>query len=61
MSVFVDPQGIKIVHAGGIKKWQNSVHVVVVCPLSFIWPCLNKPAICWSLIENVYLLEYKKN
>ena len=30
MSVFVHAQGIKIVHAGvGVKKWQNSVHVVV--------------------------------
>ena len=36
MSVFVHAQGIKIVHAGGgggVKKWQNSVHVVVECPL----------------------------
>ena len=32
--VFVHAQGIKTVHAGGeIKKWQNSVHVVVECPL----------------------------
>jgi hypothetical protein len=30
MSVFVHAQGIKTVHAegGGVKKWQNSVHVV---------------------------------
>ena len=39
MSVFVQAQGIKIVHAvaqwgGGVKKWQNSVHVVVECPLT---------------------------
>jgi hypothetical protein len=35
MSVFVHAQGIKTVHAGGgVKKWQNSVHVVVECPLS---------------------------
>ena len=35
MSVFVHDQGIKTVHAGGgVKKWQNSVHVVVECPLS---------------------------
>ena len=36
MSVFVHAQGIKIFHAGGrggVKKWQNSVHVVVECPL----------------------------
>ena len=35
MSVFVHGQGIKTVHAGGrgVKKWQNSVHVVVECPL----------------------------
>ena len=35
MSVFVQTQGIKTVHAGGVgvKKWQNSVHVVVECPL----------------------------
>ena len=29
MSVFVHAQGIKTVHAGGVKKWQNSIHVVV--------------------------------
>ena len=30
MTVFVHAQGIKTVHAGGgVKKWQNSVHVVV--------------------------------
>jgi hypothetical protein len=34
MSVFVHAQGIKTVHAGGgVKKWQNYVHVVVECPL----------------------------
>ena len=35
MFVFVHAQGIKSVHAGGrgVKKWQNSVHVVVVGPL----------------------------
>ena len=35
MSVFVHPQGMKTVYAGGgggVKKWQNSVHVVVECP-----------------------------
>ena len=30
MSVFVHAQGIKTVDTGGgVKKWQNSVHVVV--------------------------------
>ena len=35
MSVFVHAQGIKTVHGGGggVKKWQNSVHVVDECPL----------------------------
>ena len=35
MSVFVHAQVIKTVHAGegGVKKRQNSVHVVVECPL----------------------------
>ena len=33
MSVFVHAEGIKTVHAGGVQKWQNSVHVVVECPL----------------------------
>ena len=34
MSVFVHAQGIKTIHAGGGgQKWQNSVHVVVECPL----------------------------
>ena len=31
MSVFVHAQGIKPVK-GGVKKWQNSVHVIVECP-----------------------------
>ena len=49
MSVFVHAQGIKTVHAGGCQKWQNSVHVVIECPLkavvgnqnffSFGFPC----------------------
>ena len=30
MSVFVHAQGIKTVHAGGgVKKWPNSIHIVV--------------------------------
>ena len=29
MSVFVHARGIKTVHAG-VKKWQNSVHVVML-------------------------------
>ena len=35
MSVFVHAQDIKTVHAvgSGVRKWQNSVHVVVECPL----------------------------
>ena len=35
MSVFVHDQGVKTVHAGGkgVKKWQNSVRVVIECPL----------------------------
>ena len=35
MPVFVHAQGIKTVHPGGegVKKWQNSVHVVLECPL----------------------------
>ena len=33
ISIFVHTQGIKTVYAGGGgRKWQNSVHVVVVCP-----------------------------
>ena len=35
MCVFVQAQSIKTAHAGGrggVKKWQNSVHVVVECP-----------------------------
>ena len=35
MSVFVHAQGIKTVDGGGggVKKWQNSVNVVVEWPL----------------------------
>ena len=34
MAVFVQDQGIKTVHAGGggVKKCQNSFHVVGECP-----------------------------
>ena len=32
ISVFVHAQGIKTVR-GRVKKWQNSVHVDVECPL----------------------------
>ena len=40
MFVFVHAQGIKTVHAErGVKKWQNSVHVVVECPLSTFGKC----------------------
>ena len=36
MFVFNHAQGITTVHAGreGVRKWQNSVHVVVEWPLS---------------------------
>ena len=35
MFVFVHASGIKTVHTGvGVKNWQNSVHVVVECPLT---------------------------
>ena len=39
ISVFVHAQGIKTVHAGGggVKKLQNSVHVVVECPLTVVF------------------------
>ena len=35
MSIFVNAHGINTIHAGGGggKKWQNSDHVVVECPL----------------------------
>ena len=34
MSVFVHAQGNKTVHeeGGGVRKWQNSVHIIVECP-----------------------------
>ena len=41
MSVFVHTQSMITVHAGeGVKKWHNSVHVVVDCgipPRCFTW------------------------
>ena len=39
MYVFVHAQGRKTVHTGGeggVKKWQNSVHVVVEWPLAWM-------------------------
>jgi hypothetical protein len=43
MSVSVHAEGIKTLHAGGggVKKWQNYVHVVIECPLTLlVWPNL---------------------
>ena len=58
MSVFVHAQGIKTVHAGeGVKKWQNSVHVVVQCPLSFIAKTL---VLCTYLSRYVTSATAKK-
>ena len=33
-SIFAHAQGIKTVHAGGVKNRQDSAHVVVECPLN---------------------------
>ena len=44
-SVFVHAQSIKTVHAeGGGQKWQNSVHVVVECPLMIFEKLKNVPS-----------------
>ena len=51
MSVFVHPQGIKTVHEEGDQKWQNSVHVVVECPLISIHMStlvISKPAVLFK-------------
>ena len=51
MSDFVHAQGIKTVYAGGggwVRKWQNSVHVVVKCPLR----ALNQPRTEYLIIHN---------
>ena len=45
-SVFVHTQGIKTVNAGGVKKWQKSVHVVVECPIGM-----------WNMIEETAKLH----
>ena len=44
MSIFVHAKGIKTVHlgGGGGKKWQNSVHVVVECPLKHFYDYSNE-------------------
>ena len=67
MSVFVHAQGIKTVHAGGgeVKKWQNSVHVVVECPLCTIILHAGRRAskvhIFWEGHLNVTFLTTIKN
>ena len=50
MSGFVHAQGIKTVHSGGggVKKWQNSVYIVVEYPLS----PLNQKMICTHKVNN---------
>ena len=58
MSVFVHAQGIKTVHArrGGVKKCQNSVHVVVECPLTqFIDPSSVNDYRVFMITRLVYL------
>ena len=37
MSAFAHAQGMSMFtqRGGGVKKWQNSVHVVVECPLNY--------------------------
>ena len=52
MSVFVHAQGIKTVHAGGVKKWQNSVHIVVEWHL--------KPGRIFGLVNNMYIIYVNK-
>ena len=50
MSVFVHSQGINTVHAGrggGVKKWQNSVHVLLNDPL------FNSAKLSMALISNL--------
>ena len=52
MSVFVHAQGVKTLSSlrgRGVKKWQNSVHLVVDCPLR------QKP-----MLDNIFLLEKKQ-
>ena len=60
MSVFVLAQGIKTVHAGGgggVKKWQNSVHIVVECPLTTLpMITLNEQKLTWNSIIKLTLI-----
>ena len=65
MSVFVHAQGTKTVHAGGgVRKWQNSVHVVVECPL-YKSPLESKSVLCSALVTYlpkmtiIAMTEYK--
>ena len=71
MPVFVHAQGIKIFHAGGegVKKWQNSVHVVVECPLMLMQSqcrCHYSPNRefindSFSLMYGIFVLSSHKN
>ena len=58
MSVFVHAQGIKTVNAGGgdggVKKWQNYVHVVVECPLIGIEKILTCVQHNFGLLRNYF-------
>ena len=61
MSAFVHAQGYKNCphKGGGVKKWQNSVHVVVECPLSTFSDCTSNYLLI--LCEKdlcVYLRKY---
>ena len=59
MSVFVHTQGIKTVHAGGVKKWQNSVHVCSCCILQEAFFEINKEIIYFtSKYQN--FIKFKK-
>ena len=54
MSVFVHAQGTKTVHAGGggVNKWQNSVHVVVECPLIIYQSLEYSLKVYYLLVDN---------
>ena len=60
MSVFVHSQGIKTDNAGGggVKKWQNSVHVVVECPLKQVQLTVTDFVIWIIFIFSRIMLKY---
>ena len=61
MSVFVHAQVVKTVHTGGegVKKWQNSVHIVVEWPLIIVSTTIQRSVVI-QILKTKTLFSFDK-